>query len=621
MKIKPSKAIKHFFPTPSLNMVYQEAVANSIDAGADEITIDIELDSFNDCDSLRIVIEDNGRGFTSENFSKFENLMDTDQEDHKGLGRLVFLNYFKEVEVDSQFEEAKKRTFVFSEDFEGLSKIKEETNPLGTKLTFIGYFKKSIKTYDYVRPKSILKFLELHFFPIFHIKKVSKEELTIKVSVQTAQGSPENDFFDDVKVLTITEIPDLNKVVYNDPRGNLFDDLELYYDINETFGDSSIITSICAEGRTLPLEIVSKEGIPKGYEIIFLLYSSMFDGKVDSSRQKLDIDDKELRDIKSFMMEKVAQILDDEIPAISENNTKIQESLDKRFPHLQGLFKKEIVGLMDRGKSLEIAQKKFLQLQRQVLDTPNDLSDEKYEKSLEVSSRVLMEYVLYRNITIERLKNIDSNHSETDIHNIIVPMKETLRQADFGNDMFRNNAWLLDDKFMSYTTILSDRDMDKVVEEILLDGESIEKDQTRPDITMIFSGDPESEEAKLDVVVVELKKTDIGLAKKEEVISQLRQRARKLLNYYPSKIQRIWFYGIVEFDPEFIRSLKEDEYIEVFSSDNYYYKELSIMPNLEDDSRVPIGVNLLSYKSFVDDAEKRNSTFLNVLKEGFKRAE
>ena len=76
--------------------------------------------------------------------------------------------------------------------------------------------------------------------------------------------------------------------------------------------------------------------------------------------------------------------------------------------------------------------------------------------------------------------------------------------------------------------------------------------------------------------------------------------------------------GIVDFDNEFTRSLKEEQYLEVFSSDKYYYKELSIIPDYDESKLIPIGVNLLSMDAVLKDAETRNSTFLNILREGLK---
>lgn len=135
----------------------------------------------------------------------------------------------------------------------------------------------------------------------------------------------------------------------------------------------------------------------------------------------------------------------------------------------------------------------------------SEVTQEEYEKSLELSSRVLTEYVLYRNVIIEKLKKIDKTNSEADIHNLIVPMRSKLSKEHFHNDLFTNNAWLLDDRYMSYSTILSDKHMGEILENITIDADSNDdKKEKRPDIAIIFSNDP-TEAKKVDVVVVELK--------------------------------------------------------------------------------------------------------------------
>ena len=94
MKVKLSQAVKMFFGNSSLEMVYFEAIANALDAHATEISIKISADAFNQPETLRIEISDNGEGFTDERYTKFSNLFDVDESSHKGLGRLVYLSYF-----------------------------------------------------------------------------------------------------------------------------------------------------------------------------------------------------------------------------------------------------------------------------------------------------------------------------------------------------------------------------------------------------------------------------------------------------------------------------------------------------------------------------------------------
>ena len=317
----------------------------------------------------------------------------------------------------------------------------------------------------------------------------------------------------------------------------------------------------------------------------------------------------------------MAEILDEKIPSIKEKNNHVRSSLNNRYPHLQGYFNNNSIGLIDRNKTLDIAQKKFFHAQKEILDA-TDLTEATYNKSLDVSARLLTEYVLYRNIIINKLKTIDISHSENEIHNFIVPTKKIFRKDNFIKDIYSNNVWLLDDKYMSYRTILSELQMSKLLKELEINGENSDSDDTRPDISLIFSNDPNATDAtenKVDVVIVELKKLGLKLAKREEVVSQLKQRARKLLNYFPNKIQRIWFYGIVDIDKEFRISLKEDGYTELYSKGELFYNEEKIIIDEDKDLKIPIGVYIMSFDAFLKDAETRNSTFLEILKEGLKR--
>ena len=156
--------------------------------------------------------------------------------------------------------------------------------------------------------------------------------------------------------------------------------------------------------------------------------------------------------------------------------------------------------------------------------------------------------------------------------------------------------------------------------EITQEANTIE-DDGRPDIAIIFSDDPtKTKDSLLDVVIIELKKRGITLAKTEEVESQLQQRAVKLLNYYPNRIQRMWFYGIVEFNDEFKLSLRNDHYTPLYSKDSLYYKENEWYKSLEDDTKYKVGTYILSIDAFIKDAKAHNEVFLNILKEGFKQS-
>ena len=148
---------------------------------------------------------------------------------------------------------------------------------------------------------------------------------------------------------------------------------------------------------------------------------------------------------------------------------------------------------------MDDAQNKFFKEQKEILGA-SKLNDELYEKSFNHATRVLTEYLLYRNIIIERLKNITGDEKEAKIHNLIVPMQQTLSAHNFINDIYSNNAWILDDKYMGYQTILSDENIKKLIEVISDDSEKA-ADDLRPDIALVFSDDIENSNHPVDVVM------------------------------------------------------------------------------------------------------------------------
>ncbi len=622
MLINLSNAIKKFYPNPVLEQVYFEAIANAIYANATEIDLLIDIESYSKPETLKITISDNGDGFNEINFNNFSELLKTEGEEHKGLGRLVFINYFNKIDIESIFDN-KKRAFSFTEKFEGKASdfpaIDFPNSSNKTILKFSQYSKKDVYKYDFLIPKSIKKAIELHFFPFFHQFKKESKNLKISISLTTQEPNPEKEFYNDKRQIIVKEIPDLDYLEFPADTLSIFDKMEMYYSIKQNNTETSIITAICADNRTIPLEIVPKENMPTGYEIIFLFYSTYFNGKVNSSRQKLDVENYIWITIKSILISKINSILNKKIPSIKSRNDKIKSDLENKYPHYYGLFDETTIGLIDREKTLEIAQKKFFQAQKKILETTT-LNDEEYEQAIGISSRLLAEYILYRNIIIEKLKKIDKSKKEDEIHNLIVPKTSKLKGNNVIKDIYTSNVWLFDDKFMTYSTILSEHTMDTLIQEITQD-EHKNNETGRPDISMIFSDNPEKHIGKVDVVIIELKKFDLKLAKREELRSQFKQRARRLLKYFPNKIQRIFFYGIIDFTKEFERSLREDKFIPIFSEEGqiFYGRQPVIYEDeISQEREHEIDITLLSFEAFWKDAERRNTTFLKILKEGFK---
>ncbi len=610
MRVKLNKAVKMFFGNSSLEMVYFEAVANALDAGADRIDINISISDYNQPDSLVITIEDNGIGFTDERFHKFSNLFDVEDPTHKGLGRLVYICYFEKVLVCSYYEGNKKRTFEFSESFNEESAISsnDTAHPSGSILSMTGYTFSKLKQYSFIEPKYLKGKILEKFYSRLYKMKLSGNCATVNITLKTKETT-------ETETLTGADIPAFDVFPMEDRRLDLISNVELFYHIEkvEPYA-SNVITAISVDDRTYPLDIIAKENMPVGYKMIFLLYSDYFNGKVDATRESLTAS--EIDKVKLFFRNIIISIIANKLPDVAKRNRDNVRRLINRFPHLNGYIDQENVGYATADDVLKKAQEKYLRAQREILNASH-LTEEQYNKSMDLASRSLTEYVLFRQNVIAKLKSLDGNDKEAVIHNLIVPMRETFEKEQLTNDLYRNNVWILDDKYMTYDSILSDKDMSELIS-VITEGEETPKDEDRPDIAIIFSGNPKDDAVKkVNVVIVELKRKGLSAENNSIVEIQLENRARKLAQFYKNKIQQIWFYGIVEFNEEFEMHLESD-YHKLYSNGKVYYRNKDIVTQREPKVSVPVGIFIMDFDAVVQDADARNATFLNIIKEKFK---
>lgn len=623
MNIGITEAIQHFFSNPSFDLIYSEAVANAFDASAKNIKIKISLDSFNEANTLQLEIEDDGCGFTNKNFDKFKSLLKKSDNSHKGLGRLIYLQYFKEVCIESIYSNTKKRTFTFNDTFDGsvfTDEQLEEEKDNYTKLIFKNFSNQKLNTYSNVRASSIKDYLLKQFLPRLLSMKETGIKFSIQIETDVIEENPENQFYSDIVSITENDLPEMKELIIKTDGLDLFqDELKMLYTVGEDY-KHKISTAICVDDRAIEIPILKNEKIPEKINGIFLLQSDFFDSRTDDSRQELVLDENEKRLVEKIYLENISKVLNEEFPEIAENNEETSKQLSSRYPHLEGYFSNKSICLLDENKILEEAQTKFFKEQKEILGAKK-LSERQYELSLNHATRVLTEYVLYRNIIIEKLKNITGDEKEAKIHNLIVPMQQTFSANSFINDIYNNNAWLLDDKYMSYRTILSDENMSELISKIS-DDEELQSDDLRPDIAFVFSDDIETSSHPVDVVIVELKKKGLGYLGNSTVVKQLEQRARRLLSLYPDKIQRMWFFGIVEFDNELKVEMAED-WTPLYSSGEAFYKTKKINPvdknlNIIGEGK-PVSITLMSFDALWQDAKSRNETFLKILKESIRK--
>ena len=610
MEVNIKQALKVFFSKSSFEMIYFEAFANTLDAGATDFYIDIKQG--NELKELSLVLTDNGIGFTDERFRKFGKLFDVEEEpSHKGLGRLVYLCYFGKVHVESCFNNSVRRVFDFDESFKGTSQtIHTGNEDNGTVLTMTEFLGTKLGRNDYIKPSYIKNALLENFYMKFYKAKLAGKQLNIfiRLFVDGQIVSEETITTDSMPSFSVKELT---------TQMDFFNSIDLYYYVREVeIKETKVITALAIDDRSHRVEIIADENLPKGYEMIFLLISESFQGNIDGTRQNLTISDNELTIIKTIFRNGISEVIKEQFPQINKNNEKRVTYLKQTFPHLCGYFDNNDIGYSSQTDILKKAQDKFFRDQKEILGA-KELNDEQFNKSLDLSARALTEYILFRQNVIKRMKGLDKNNKEEELHNLIAPKYAEFHGQDVVTDMYRNNVWVLDDKFMSYSTVLSEAEMSRVID-VLTEGEVRNKDNDRPDITLFFSGDPNDVSKKVDVVIVELKRLGLSVEQNSIVEIQLDTRTRRLAEYYGKRIQRMWFYGIVDFDDQYEMHLRDNYFNPLFSNGKIYFRSKPVSLDLTSSQSVIQNAYILDFSAMVEDANSRNSTFLKILQHSFE---
>lgn len=611
MDVNVKRAVKMFFSKSSFEMIYFEAFANAVDAEATEFNIHINLPEMSDWPNMTLDLFDNGSGFTDERFGKFSKLLDVEERTHKGLGRLVYLCYFDKVKVESVYQPGLERVFEFSDTFNGHFDTRETSQEnTCTHLHFIGFNGERIGKTDYLKPSYIKQSLLENFYMKFYKSKQQGNPIVVNITLTVGGVSA-------TETINEETIPVFHSKELTEQM-DLFNSITLYYNIREleNRAERRVITALAVDDRSHIETIIAEENMPAGYEMVFLLMSETFQGAIDASRQSLTMEEPKLNQVKAIFRDGIADVINEQFPNITEVNTRRKENLEKIYPHLSGYFEDKEIGYSSQADVLKKAQDKYFKDQKEILCAV-DLSQEQFEKSLNLSARALAEYILFRQNVINKMLTFDGKEKEAGLHNLLAPKGSDFTEGELMKDLYKNNVWVLDDKFMSYYTVLSEAEMTKVID-VLTEGEVKDDDDDRPDIVLFFSGNPTVEGKKVDVVVVELKRIGLKAEQNSIVEFQLDTRTQRLAEYFGKRIQRMWFYGVVDFDERYETHLVNNGYATLFSNGNVYFRSKIVYTDKTKSFGVIQNSYIMDFTALVEDANSRNETFLKILKSNFK---
>ncbi len=165
---------------------------------------------------------------------------------------------------------------------------------------------------------------------------------------------------------------------------------------------------------------------------------------------------------------------------------------------------------------------------------------------------------------------------------------------------------MIDDKFLSYSSVFSDETLKSIVEQVNTEFESTQS--RKPDVAAFFTKNDTNKPNKL--VIVEFKKPAAQIWENNKALMQCRVYANNLIDKIPSVLE-VFTFAVVEIDDEFYRDLKQTNYIDVFSpTERILYQSFKIGAN----ASVPLHQYVMPSSALLKDAKARNKVFEDILK-------
>ena len=302
-------------------------------------------------------------------------------------------------------------------------------------------------------------------------------------------------------------------------------------------------------------------------------------------------------EIKNKVEEEIYNILKSEFPDIDTWNKKQIAEFKNENP--------ELIGFIDENpKSFFIKKNEKLKALEKMQKLENDFESKKSKKNREqiiteaekIGALKLTSYLKYRKEIIEQFEKYDltQEKEEEKIRSHI--LKRGLEGTEYSPfPIEENNLWLLDDKFMSYNYVASEKAINT-----LLKGVGLSKTNSEDKFDIgIYSNNQNAKR----VILIEMKKFSAGYKENGEGVNQLSKYAKVLST---NGINELYLYLIAKIDDEFSDNLINlYKFVRVFSQDGEVYQGAL--------NNVNAYIQIVSPKALISDAKARNQTFLDFI--------
>lgn len=602
---------EHYKGGVSARDVIREALTNAIHAGGKHISVDLHFSEKQAeigggaAEGERRVLEqitisDDGEGFTTENLNFFDEIC-TSHKDNiggKGVGRLAFLKYANQVEIRSQLAH-ELIEFAYTPEFK-LEDVTKSTAS-GAPLTVITLrdLKEKINTQVTKLVNSICDDLRLLLF----LKHQAGHTVKLKFTHNSRQP------FDDVFTFSGEDI-----------KAELDREFELdgvkfkCYAFRDEAPRKGIVALLCADQICIEEYIISRR-FDVCRHLIFVT-SEYFNRNSDIERQSLRIPRTEdkvdlmspisrerlMPRIHSECLSMIDESAEGDIDQFKSDNV---EKLKKYYPFIKLDSLGGNAALLDADEVVKTYRAQQARREDQVVEALEAGKSVSWDDVSHLASEDLARFIVHRALVVDSLANMPPTSAEEAIHNAILPKKSD------GIEIRENNVWLVDDKFLSYSSIYSDEALCTIVREV---GESVQsKQQRKPDVAAFFSKDSDNHPNKL--VIIEFKKPGADIFENNKALMQCRLYAGELTDRI-STVREVFAFSIVEIDDEFYRDMKQTGFKDVFSlNDRVVYNDFLIGAN----SEIPLHLYVMPASALIKDAKARNRVFEEVLQFDVKK--
>jgi hypothetical protein len=491
-----------------------EAVSNALhaveDAYGDQYQtrgrIIVTFNNLKSPDSLNIMIADNGIGFDARRYDAFCTT-DTDHKisrGGKGIGRLLWLDAFNAVSIDSIFVEdrdLRRRRFSFvlsqSEQITGetVDNVSSEGTGTGTTITLRGLRGTAYRSKFPIQPATLIKHFGSHFFADFILGKAP--QITVHID--------DNDAVDFPDAITVFRVED---------RGT--------QSVETTeFGPLSLASFICnkaasanfdglhqmhlvANGRTVVTRkidgLVGIARFGEGDDLIYhgCITGEFLDERVNQERTQFNFDESIIDQIvKQCANYARDTVLQDEIAAYDGERLLTMKDFVTEYPSFGFEGPEELLARTPKNavKPEQFAQalipirirrdkerndkvKQIVGALAKASPVPEDFAEAVRKAADDVRAeeqRQLTEYVLRRKMVLDVLEVLirrvrqrndadDDYQLESTLHQFICPMR--LRGDDPDKiERSDHDLWVIDERLTFTKYFASDVPFDKLIEE------------------------------------------------------------------------------------------------------------------------------------------------------------